>query len=127
MSESITQLSQSIDECIHELDSLRQLSQSDQNQHKINSLCNSLAILYNNRGFLYYKDIEFNLAADDYTRAIQSDPSLGIAFYNRATIHYRMNNFAKACEDFKIATELDPKNCEFQLAFEQSCQQFNNW
>ena len=50
----------------------------------------SLALLYNERGFVYYKCVEFNLAADDYTTAIQLDPSLDIAYYNRGTIHYRM-------------------------------------
>ncbi|CAG2165476.1 unnamed protein product [Oppiella nova] len=123
MSESMAQLSQSIDESLLRLDSLKQMSESADNEVTINSLCKSLAVLYNNRGFLYYRAIEFNLAADDYTRALRLDPCLAIALYNRATIHYRMNNFLKAFEDLKIAIELDPNNREFQLAFDASCEQ----
>lgn len=47
-------------------------------------------MIYNDRGMCHYKQVNFNLAVDDYTRAVGLDPSLACAYYNRATIHYRL-------------------------------------
>lgn len=58
-----------------------------------------LATNYNERGFNYYLRVEFNKAADDYSRSIELAESansgdtktLAAAYYNRGTIKYRMS------------------------------------
>ncbi|XP_054157745.1 tetratricopeptide repeat protein 32-like [Oppia nitens] len=122
---SLQELTDNIDKLMVQLATLRQQQQqqSDDEEEKVDTLCKSLALIYNNRGFCYYKSVEFNLAADDYTRAVELDPRLAVAYYNRGTIHYRMNNFDKAIVDLKLATDLEPQNQEFRLAYEHCCQQ----
>lgn len=34
--------------------------------------------------------VYFDEAVEDYTKAIQLDPTLAAAYYNRGTVHYRL-------------------------------------
>ena len=67
-----------------------------------------LALAYNNRGFLYYLKVEFELAVQDYTQALRHNDSLAVAFYNRGLVHYRMSKSTywlygvrRTCQDGK--------------------------
>ncbi len=72
---------------------LKSYLKSDLNFPIFNS-CEEISLQYNNRGHLYYKLVEFELAVSDYTTAIQFNDKLAVAFYNRGTIHYRMSEFS---------------------------------
>src|SRR5687768_2626814 len=63
-----------------------------------------LATSYNERGFRWYKRVEFHNAEHDYTKAVElltADSSncpidstlLSTSLYNRATVMYRMSEF----------------------------------
>ena len=67
-----------------------------------------LALARNNRGHLRYLTVDFHGAVQDYTVAIQLDPSLAVSYYNRGQIHYRMGRFQLAIDDLERALDIDP-------------------
>ena len=52
-----------------------------------------LALAYNNRGLLYYLKVEFRQAMQDYTQAMQHNPSLAVAYNNRGLVLYRLSMY----------------------------------
>ena len=68
---------------------------------------------YNNEGLRKYKQVDFDDAIDDYTKAIELDPRLAAAWFNRGTVLYRLGLFEEGLRDLKKSVELDPKNPEF--------------
>ncbi|XP_048660724.1 tetratricopeptide repeat protein 32 isoform X2 [Marmota marmota marmota] len=49
-----------------------------------------LATAYNNRGQIKYLRVDFFEAMDDYTSAIEVQPSFEVPYYNRGLILYRL-------------------------------------
>ncbi|XP_037384366.1 tetratricopeptide repeat protein 32 [Talpa occidentalis] len=67
-----------------------------------------LATAYNNRGQIKYLRVDFYEAMDDYTSAIEVQPSFEVPYYNRGLILYRLGCFDDALEDFKKVLDLNP-------------------
>ncbi|XP_042206631.1 uncharacterized protein LOC121855632 isoform X2 [Homarus americanus] len=95
------------------------------------SLKKHQALVYNERGLCKYMQVCFDDAVEDYTQAIQLDPTLAAAYYNRGTICYRLcatkchemderqDLHRRATEDFQEAVRLAPDNTEFQLGLKE--------
>lgn len=79
-----------------------------------------LALVYNERGQMHYRMIEFDKAVDDYTEAIHYCDKLAAAYFNRGTIRYRMGCFDVALPDMEKAVSLEPDNNEFQLGLQET-------
>lgn len=68
---------------------------------------------YNNEGLRKYKQVDFDDAIADYTKAIELDPELAAAYFNRGTVLYRLCLFEEGLKDLMKSFELDPTNPEF--------------
>ena len=68
------------------------------------------ARVLNNRGIAFYAVGLFDLAIEDYTEALELEPSFGAALDNRGTSYMSMGFFEFAIEDFGAAIELDANN-----------------
>jgi tetratricopeptide (TPR) repeat protein/S1-C subfamily serine protease len=67
---------------------------------------------YVNRGSLYYNQKKYELASDDYNKAIELNPNLAMAYNNRGGIYYNQQKYELALADFNKAIELDSKLAE---------------
>jgi tetratricopeptide (TPR) repeat protein len=71
----------------------------------------ALAIAYYNRGFEYKENTDqFDLAIEDFNRALRINPSYTSAYMHRGDAYRRAGNFERAIADFDRALQLDPKN-----------------
>ncbi|MFM2026052.1 MAG: hypothetical protein RLZZ339_767, partial [Cyanobacteriota bacterium] len=62
---------------------------------------------YVNRGSLYYNQKKYELASDDYNKAIELNPNLAMAYNNRGGIYYNQQKYELALADWNKAIELD--------------------
>jgi tetratricopeptide (TPR) repeat protein len=74
----------------------------------------SRAVIYNNRGLLYYNQGEIDKAKGDYDEGIRRNPSYSNLYFNRMLLHfYRTKDYRTALADLKTAENLgvtfDPK------------------
>jgi tetratricopeptide (TPR) repeat protein len=67
-----------------------------------------ISLIYNNRGNAKYRLVNFMDAIDDYSKAIEANPSFGIAYFNRGQVRYRLGFLTEAEIDLKKSLELDP-------------------
>jgi tetratricopeptide (TPR) repeat protein len=67
---------------------------------------------YNNRGIAYSAKNQFDLAIDDFNKAIELSPKYAHAFNSRGTTYIKQNLFELAIADFNTAIDLKP-NYEF--------------
>lgn len=124
--------SKQIEENISKLDLAKASGYSD----AICLIQKQLALNYNERGFRWYKRVEFVDAERDFTRSIKFGTSancpvncepdldtLSAAYYNRGTVLYRMSKFELAKKDLEKAVELKPNNSEFRLGLEETLKQ----
>ncbi|XP_006191450.1 tetratricopeptide repeat protein 32 [Vicugna pacos] len=79
-----------------------------------------LATAYNNRGQIKYLRVDFYEAMDDYTSAIDVQPSFEVPYYNRGLILYRLGYFDDALEDFKKVLDLNPGFQDAVLSLKQT-------
>ncbi|XP_005400395.1 PREDICTED: tetratricopeptide repeat protein 32 [Chinchilla lanigera] len=79
-----------------------------------------LATAYNNRGQIKYFRVDFYEAMDDYTSAIEVQPSFEVPYYNRGLILYRLGYFDEALEDFKKVLDLNPGFQDATLSLKQT-------
>ncbi|XP_066240808.1 tetratricopeptide repeat protein 32 [Saccopteryx leptura] len=79
-----------------------------------------LATAYNNRGQIKYFRVDFYEAMDDYTSAIEVQPSFEVPYYNRGLILYRLGYFDEALEDFKKVLALNPGFQDATLSLKQT-------
>lgn len=56
---------------------------------------------------------KYDLAIQDYTKALDVDPANSFAYYNRGITKDRMGDFEGAVADFSSAISLDPGNADF--------------
>ncbi|KAF7471692.1 tetratricopeptide repeat protein 32 [Marmota monax] len=79
-----------------------------------------LATAYNNRGQIKYLRVDFFEAMDDYTSAIEVQPSFEVPYYNRGLILYRLGYFDDALKDFKKVLDLNPGFQDAILSLKQT-------
>ncbi|CAK7296614.1 Tetratricopeptide repeat protein 32 [Vulpes lagopus] len=79
-----------------------------------------LATAYNNRGQIKYFRVDFYEAMDDYTSAIEVQPTFEVPYYNRGLILYRLGYFDDALEDFKKVLSLNPEFQDATLSLRQT-------
>ncbi|XP_027477932.1 tetratricopeptide repeat protein 32 [Zalophus californianus] len=79
-----------------------------------------LATAFNNRGQIKYCRVDFYEAMDDYTSAIQVQPTFEVPYYNRGLILYRLGYFDDALEDFKKVLDLNPGFKDATLSLKQT-------
>jgi tetratricopeptide (TPR) repeat protein len=68
-----------------------------------------LTVAYNNRGKAYSGKGEFDIAIEDYRKAIKLDPNYALAYTNRGYAYYRLEKDDEAIEDCNKAIELDSR------------------
>ena len=64
----------------------------------------------NNRALIFEKQEKFELAIQEYTKAIDNSPKEPLFFSNRAKIYQKQGKFGQAEDDYTQAIVLDPKN-----------------
>ncbi|KAJ8356207.1 hypothetical protein SKAU_G00190010 [Synaphobranchus kaupii] len=79
-----------------------------------------LAIAFNNRGQIKYRQVDFYQAMEDYTLAIQANSRFEVPFYNRGLIRYRLGFFQEAEEDFQKTLDLNPTFEDAKLSLKQA-------
>ncbi|XP_032209123.1 tetratricopeptide repeat protein 32 [Mustela erminea] len=79
-----------------------------------------LATAYNNRGQIKYFRVDFYEAMEDYTSAIQVQPTFEVPYYNRGLILYRLGYFDDALENFKKVLDLNPGFQDAALSLKQT-------
>ena len=63
---------------------------------------------YNNRGMIYKEIGNYNLAIEDFGRAIEIKPDNAKSYSNRGTAYEDLGNYRQAIEDFNRAIEIKP-------------------
>ena len=63
---------------------------------------------YVNRGNAKYDLQDFRGAIQDYSKAIELDPSYAVAYFNRGNAKYDLQDYIGAIQDYSKAIELDP-------------------
>ena len=71
-----------------------------------------LSLAYNNRGLTYDEMGRFELAINDFDRAIALDASDHKVYTNRGMLYGKIGQFDKAIADFEKAITLDPSHAE---------------
>jgi tetratricopeptide (TPR) repeat protein len=66
-------------------------------------------LAYNNRGTTYGKAGAYNLAIEDFTKAIEMQPDAAGTYHNRARAYYVTRRFDLARRDLERTIELDPE------------------
>ncbi len=66
---------------------------------------------YNNRGAAYAVLGQYQLAIEDYDKAIQLDPDYADPYYNRGAAYYVLDQDGKAEADYAKACRLDTRLC----------------
>lgn len=68
------------------------------------------AVDYNNRGLMYLRNGQRELAIADYNKALELNPELDSAYNNRANYYVSVGQIAEALEDYEQALDLNPAN-----------------
>lgn len=71
---------------------------TDQRQNQVKA--------YNNRGFAYAEQGNYEKAIADYKKAIELDPSYALAYWNRGVARTKLGDKQGAIEDFQTAAKL---------------------
>jgi Tfp pilus assembly protein PilF len=62
------------------------------------------------QGIEYIRQKNTNAAIEEFTKAIEIDPSYSYAYYNRALEYYRIGDLESSLADYNKAMELEPNN-----------------
>ena len=67
------------------------------------------------QGIEYTRQGDNSSAIDEFTKAIEIDPTYHFAYYNRALAYYRIGNLESSLVDYNKAIELQPDNVYWTL------------
>ncbi len=73
---------------------------------------NVYSIISNHRGMVYFVQSNYELAIEDFTHAIQTNPQNFRAYNNRGLSYRMLKMFDRALEDFDRSLEIDPTQAE---------------
>ncbi|KAK7487340.1 hypothetical protein BaRGS_00021429 [Batillaria attramentaria] len=93
---------------IREIESRLREESVEASASALSTLREQLALAYNNRGICYYMEVEFRLAIEDYTKALEYHSEMARTYCNRGVIHYRLGRFQEAVEDMRKTLSLLP-------------------
>jgi tetratricopeptide (TPR) repeat protein len=62
------------------------------------------------QGIEYIRQNKTDAAIEEFTKAIEIDPSYSYAYYNRALEYYRIGELERSLADYNKAMELEPDN-----------------
>lgn len=62
------------------------------------------------QGIEYRRQEKNDLAMEEFTRAIELDPSYDLAYYNRALLYYFSGELERSLAEYNKALELSPNN-----------------
>ena len=65
-----------------------------------------LAIAYNYRGVAYYHEEQYDLALENFDKAIELKKTSPTPFLNRSALHRKLGNTRLAIQDLEVALEL---------------------
>ena len=85
------------------------------------------AIIYHNRGTLYYRQENYELAVQDLNLAIELDPEFGEAYNNRGLVHEMVGDFDSAIRDYNRAVELNPEDADAYCNLGQALLHLARW
>jgi tetratricopeptide (TPR) repeat protein len=88
-----------VKESIEDLNKLIELNESDK------------AELFNNRGYSYRLLNNFELALNDYNKAIELEPLDAAYRFNRAFLYQDNGKNREAIDDYDVVIKLEPDNC----------------
>ena len=75
------------------------------------------AMLYKNRGNLYFMFNQPRQAIEDYTKALDLDPKLAGAFFNRGLANFIIQDTNKGCADLNEAASLGYEKAAYKLSY----------
>jgi tetratricopeptide (TPR) repeat protein len=65
---------------------------------------------FNNRALIYKDEEKFDLALEEYTKAIEIYPIYSLYYSNRAAIYQKQQNYELALKDYTKAIQIEPQN-----------------
>ncbi len=66
------------------------------------------SLIYKHRGMAYFAQSGYELAADDFTKALELDPRSYKAAYYRAVIRSVLQQYTEAIDDFTLSLKINP-------------------
>ena len=67
-------------------------------------------VAYHNRGYSYFRKVQFDRAIADYTQAIKLHPRFALAYNNRGLAYKQKGHRDKAIADYRKALQIDPSH-----------------
>lgn len=81
--------------------------------HEISIFPDTVEIAYNNRGIYYFDSGKYQLAIEDYNKALEINSSrYADAYYNRGNAYYQLGNYQQAIVDYNSAIAIKPEYAE---------------
>ncbi|MEO1259415.1 MAG: tetratricopeptide repeat protein [Bacteroidota bacterium] len=75
------------------------------------------AMLYKNRGNLYFMFNQPRQAIEDYNNAIELNPDLAAAYFNRGLAHFIIQDTQKGCKDLNKAASMGYEKATYKLSY----------
>lgn len=75
-----------------------------------------------NRGLVHEVSGSYDLAIEDYTRAISLNPNLWSAYFGRGNSYYEKGDYDQALEDFNIAVSMNPDSTDANYQKAKTCE-----
>ncbi|CAH8863313.1 unnamed protein product [Trichobilharzia szidati] len=84
------------------------------NYYKRSLIIYETSAVYNNRALVYLRQKQWNLAVNDCTKVLKSEPDNLKALFRRGQANYELHNLGEAEKDLERLTDQDPTNFKAQ-------------
>ena len=68
---------------------------------------------YFQRGNAYFNQKQYELAIQEYTKAIQLNPNSDGAYNNRGSVYEKLKQYERAFQEYSKALQLNPNSAKF--------------